>query len=178
VPCNTRLHLECLINFPMAITISELPFRASRSQHLGEWREASQVIKNDSKCLFPSLFSLMRGRAPFSSPLCGFLCHSNSPLIHLSYTSAVMKFPFPTYLSALAFAFPVLGAVQPIPVPPAVQIESTFTGNATYKQHISHADHSLGDFSQRYWWSTEFWKGPGSPVCSDSYVEDMSKWRG
>ncbi|KAH8896497.1 serine carboxypeptidase S28 [Thozetella sp. PMI_491] len=34
----------------------------------------------------------------------------------------------------------------------------------TFQQRISHADATLGNFSQRYWYNTEFYKGPGSPV--------------
>lgn len=38
------------------------------------------------------------------------------------------------------------------------------TGNSTFKQLIDHNNPSLGTFDQFYYWSTEFWKGPGSPV--------------
>ncbi|KAL9085243.1 MAG: hypothetical protein Q9165_007677 [Trypethelium subeluteriae] len=37
-------------------------------------------------------------------------------------------------------------------------------GNATFEQLIDHNDPSLGTFSQFYYYSTEFWKGPGSPI--------------
>ena len=37
-------------------------------------------------------------------------------------------------------------------------------GNATFEQLIDHDNPSLGTFSQFYYYSTEFWKGPGSPV--------------
>lgn len=37
-------------------------------------------------------------------------------------------------------------------------------GNSTFKQLIDHNDPSLGTFDQFYFWSTEFWGGPGSPV--------------
>ncbi|RFU32968.1 hypothetical protein B7463_g3370, partial [Scytalidium lignicola] len=36
--------------------------------------------------------------------------------------------------------------------------------NATFEQLIDHANPSLGTFSQFYYYSTEFYKGPGSPV--------------
>jgi hypothetical protein len=38
------------------------------------------------------------------------------------------------------------------------------TGEATFQQLIDHSNPSLGTFSQRYWWSDEFYAGPGSPV--------------
>lgn len=38
------------------------------------------------------------------------------------------------------------------------------TGNSTFKQLIDHNNPSLGTFDQFYYYSTEFWKGPGSPV--------------
>ncbi|KAM7215645.1 Serine carboxypeptidase S28 domain containing protein [Rhypophila decipiens] len=39
-----------------------------------------------------------------------------------------------------------------------------FTGYATFDQLIDHANPKLGTFKQRYWYSSEHWKGPGSPV--------------
>ncbi|EMC90840.1 hypothetical protein BAUCODRAFT_99497 [Baudoinia panamericana UAMH 10762] len=38
------------------------------------------------------------------------------------------------------------------------------TGNATFTQLIDHTDPSVGTFEQFYYYSTEFWGGPGSPV--------------
>ncbi|KAH8423270.1 putative serine peptidase [Aspergillus melleus] len=53
----------------------------------------------------------------------------------------------------------------PEPVPRPVSLQSTSTqGQATFQQLLDHHDPSKGTFSQRYWWSTEFWGGPGSPV--------------
>ncbi|POS74116.1 serine carboxypeptidase S28 [Diaporthe helianthi] len=37
-------------------------------------------------------------------------------------------------------------------------------GNDTFQQLLDHSDPSKGTFSQSYWWSTEYWQGPGSPV--------------
>lgn len=36
--------------------------------------------------------------------------------------------------------------------------------NSTFEQLIDHNDPSLGTFSQFYYYSDEYWKGPGSPV--------------
>jgi len=38
--------------------------------------------------------------------------------------------------------------------------------NSTFEQLIDHENPSLGTFSQFYYYSTEFYKGPGSPVVS------------
>jgi hypothetical protein len=38
------------------------------------------------------------------------------------------------------------------------------TGTTTFEQLIDHNNPSLGTFQQRYWYNTEFWNGPGSPV--------------
>jgi hypothetical protein len=43
--------------------------------------------------------------------------------------------------------------------------------NATFEQLIDHNNPSLGTFSQFYYYSTEFYKGPGSPVVSSSMIE-------
>jgi len=40
--------------------------------------------------------------------------------------------------------------------------------NATFEQLIDHENPNLGTFSQFYYYSTEFYKGPGSPVVSGS----------
>jgi hypothetical protein len=68
-------------------------------------------------------------------------------------------------LSIISFVLPALGAFLKAPTPPEVTHENVAKiGNSTFAQHVSHMDHSLGTFSQRYWYSTEFWKGPGSPI--------------
>lgn len=35
---------------------------------------------------------------------------------------------------------------------------------AEFQQLLDHSNPSLGTFSQRYWYDTQYWKGPGSPV--------------
>jgi hypothetical protein len=42
--------------------------------------------------------------------------------------------------------------------------------NATFEQLIDHDNPSLGTFSQFYYYSTEFYKGPGSPVVSTPMI--------
>jgi hypothetical protein len=50
---------------------------------------------------------------------------------------------------------------------------ATTVSNATFRQLIDHKRPELGTFEQAYWYSTEFWKGPGSPVvvCSPSLLK-------
>ncbi|KAL2022241.1 hypothetical protein VTK56DRAFT_5851 [Thermocarpiscus australiensis] len=40
----------------------------------------------------------------------------------------------------------------------------SFNGWGTFDQLIDHSNPSLGTFKQRYWYGTEYWKGPGSPI--------------
>ncbi|KAI9051530.1 hypothetical protein LZ554_004576 [Drepanopeziza brunnea f. sp. 'monogermtubi'] len=40
----------------------------------------------------------------------------------------------------------------------------TTTGSAYFTQLLDHDDPSKGTFQQKYWWNSEFWAGPGSPV--------------
>ncbi|CAL3969226.1 unnamed protein product [Diplocarpon coronariae] len=49
----------------------------------------------------------------------------------------------------------------------AESLASSFTnttGSAYFTQWLDHDDHSKGTFKQKYWWNSEFWAGPGSPV--------------
>ena len=39
-----------------------------------------------------------------------------------------------------------------------------YNGWGTFDQLIDHNNPSLGTFKQRYWYSTEYWRGPGSPI--------------
>ncbi len=38
------------------------------------------------------------------------------------------------------------------------------TGSSFFTQLLDHDDPSKGTFQQKFWWNTQFWKGPGSPV--------------
>lgn len=38
------------------------------------------------------------------------------------------------------------------------------TGQGVFQQLIDHSDPSLGTFSQSFWWSSQYWTGPGAPV--------------
>lgn len=64
---------------------------------------------------------------------------------------------------------------KPKPVPPALSDErfskenllgkrDTTTGQGVFQQLIDHGDPSLGTFNQTFWWSSEYWTGPGAPV--------------
>jgi hypothetical protein len=76
---------------------------------------------------------------------------------------------FPT-LSLLASAvagarFPTLGV--PLPPDDATELAATLatTGTAFFEQLLDHNDPSKGTFQTQFWWSSENWAGPGSPVC-------------
>ena len=60
------------------------------------------------------------------------------------------------------------GAVSPSARKPAIMQEPVLVLNATFEQLIDHDNPSLGTFSQFYYYSTEFYKGPGSPVVSST----------
>lgn len=90
-----------------------------------------------------------------------------------------MQFLPPLSIVTLLASWPSLSRAihPPRPVPPPVSRpvstqSSVVDGNATFEQLLDHHDSSKGTFSQRYWWSTEYWGGPGSPVrllpCSDT----------
>lgn len=65
----------------------------------------------------------------------------------------------------ISFISPSLCAFPPVPVsPPAVHVNAALVNAATFTQVIDHEKPETGNFSQRYWWSTEFWKGSGSPI--------------
>jgi hypothetical protein len=80
-----------------------------------------------------------------------------------------MGFSVGTAVVLLSFISSSFGAFPPIPVappapPPAQLVTAALVNAATFTQLIDHEIPETGTFSQRYWWSTEFWKGPGSPV--------------
>ncbi|EAW11756.1 putative serine peptidase [Aspergillus clavatus NRRL 1] len=69
----------------------------------------------------------------------------------------------------------IVSAIPQLPVPPPFEIQESsllsgnarfrqVRGNTTFDQLIDHDNPELGTFQQRFWWSSEFWKGPGSPV--------------
>lgn len=41
---------------------------------------------------------------------------------------------------------------------------TTTTGSAFFTQFLDHNDTSKGTFKQKFWWNSEFWAGPGSPI--------------
>jgi hypothetical protein len=44
------------------------------------------------------------------------------------------------------------------------QYKDQFIRNSTFRQPIDHENHDIGSFEQWYWYNTEFWGGPGSPI--------------
>jgi len=51
-----------------------------------------------------------------------------------------------------------------------LEVDVTSVTWETFDQYIDHDNPALGTFQQRYWYSTEFWDGPGSPVMSSAPV--------
>lgn len=39
------------------------------------------------------------------------------------------------------------------------------TGSSFFTQLLDHDDPSKGTFQQKFWWNSQYWAGPGSPVC-------------
>jgi len=68
--------------------------------------------------------------------------------------------------AALGAPPPVPPPVEALPIPPAVNAHPSTDGLFLFEQLLHHEDPSLGTFAQRVWWNSEFWGGPGSPVCA------------
>jgi hypothetical protein len=72
--------------------------------------------------------------------------------------------------SAAAIGFPRQAGMQIGPIDPSIEALQADIGTngtngwGTFDQLIDHSNPSLGTFKQRYWYGTEFWKGPGSPI--------------
>jgi hypothetical protein len=80
-----------------------------------------------------------------------------------------MKGSILSFVSLLAAAASAVRLGRP--VPPSLKLSeaeaaAATNGNGTFQQLLDHTDPSKGTFSQSYWWSYEFWKGPGSPVST------------
>ncbi|XMA15997.1 hypothetical protein WAI453_008788 [Rhynchosporium graminicola] len=58
------------------------------------------------------------------------------------------------------------------------------TGSAFFTQLLDHNDPAKGTFQQKYWWSSEWWAGPGSPVvlftpgeaAANMYGDYLTDW--
>lgn len=56
-----------------------------------------------------------------------------------------------------------IGPIDPVTEHLSKRAES-FNGWGTFDQLLDHSRPELGTFKQRFWYGTEFWKGPGSPI--------------
>lgn len=81
-------------------------------------------------------------------------------------------------LSVVSLMTAAVSAVQRKPVPPALEMSAAqavlaTTGTGTFQQYMDHDNPAKGTFSQSYWWSSEFWKGSGSPVSHGIRISNM-----
>lgn len=72
-------------------------------------------------------------------------------------------------ISAVSLLAAAVSARLGRPVPPALELSAAeaalaTTGQGTFQQLLNHSNPAQGTFSQSYWWSSQFWNGPGSPV--------------
>lgn len=56
-----------------------------------------------------------------------------------------------------------------------VKQTESFIGQGTFDQLLDHSNLELGTFKQRFWYSTKFWKGPGSPIILFNPGEDNAE---
>uniref|UniRef100_A0A093W226 Putative serine protease EDA2 n=1 Tax=Talaromyces marneffei PM1 TaxID=1077442 RepID=A0A093W226_TALMA len=71
-----------------------------------------------------------------------------------------------TIALGVSWASFVVASRPNVPRAPAITAEAQIQQYATgwFDQLLDHDKPALGTFKQRYFWSTEYWKGPGSPV--------------
>ncbi|KAK4175357.1 putative serine protease [Triangularia setosa] len=88
-----------------------------------------------------------------------------------------MKPPLVTLISCLSLVGALL-LPPPVPRPNIAPLSlGVLTGNESrFSQFIDHSNPSLGSFSQRYWWDTSYWEGPGSPVVVFSPGEASAEY--
>ncbi|VUC33014.1 unnamed protein product [Clonostachys rosea] len=80
-------------------------------------------------------------------------------------SSAVPWLLLPNLASAGFFPRPVMDLGPPNEENSLMDVDITATnGWGTFDQLIDHSNASLGTFKQRYWYGTQYWKGPGSPI--------------
>lgn len=71
----------------------------------------------------------------------------------------------PTIVLSLFGSTTVQATIARKPIaPPALAASNATYGQSTFEQLLDHSNPSLGTFSQRYWWNSEWWDGEGSPV--------------
>jgi hypothetical protein len=84
----------------------------------------------------------------------------------MKFLSAVSQFLLATGVSA-SFERARFGGMQVGPIDQQFKIaaaSNTTAGWGYFDQLLDHSNPALGTFKQRYWWNTQYWKGPGSPI--------------
>ncbi|KAL1973854.1 hypothetical protein VTN31DRAFT_5414 [Thermomyces dupontii] len=68
--------------------------------------------------------------------------------------------------ASLLLAQVAVASLRPIPVAPPIKDVASLPINesAFFDQLLDHKNPELGTFPQRYWWNSQWWKGPGSPI--------------
>lgn len=76
----------------------------------------------------------------------------------------------PSFISLIALGASlasIVSALPQIPLAPASTASEAFTYSTGYfEQLLDHDNPDAGTFMQRYFYSTTYWKGPGSPVSA------------
>jgi hypothetical protein len=67
-----------------------------------------------------------------------------------------------------------------VPFPPRIHLDSSLlayppSGSGVFTQPIDHKDPSIGNFTQRYWFNSSLWGGPGYPVRREARPNRQSK---
>lgn len=90
-----------------------------------------------------------------------------------------MKAPFVATISVLAWIDLAAGRRPGRLVPPLEDGDEfaiirtgglNYTGDAYFTQLLDHDNPSKGTFQQHYWYNTQYWAGPGSPVNLAPYA--------
>jgi hypothetical protein len=94
--------------------------------------------------------------------------------ILIAAASALAGFTSASQFNHLGRLIPPVEEADEFPFSIAATSNSTVnvTGSSFFTQLLDHNDPSKGTFQQKFWWNSQWWEGPGSPVC---YVEQRRR---